>query len=243
MRSAGGANGPVSEATKPCLLHSCRRRTCLIAGKAPAVTSPALLPGATKRSWPVAPIAGPARRRILRLTAPPHLTIGHRRGRGSSGAEQDYGRGSNPRAGQILRRLAVKPFSPLFRVGPFSRQAQAVCRAYTWPASCGPPRGLAGARAAPARADPRSNRLEALTGIARMPGLGRGPGSVAGRRWQPPPRPGSSSSRPAFRARRGPWDSRRRSGVVVMRSRAVSQGWSPARDCAGGAISSGVSGA
>jgi len=177
MPSAGGAAGPVSAATKPCPLHSCRRRTCLITDKAPAVTSrPALLPGATKRSWPVAPIAELAGRRVLRLTAPPHLTIGHHRGRGSSGSEQNYRRGSNPRAGQILRRLAVKPLSPLFRVGPFSRQAQAVCRAYTWPTSCGPPRVLAAARAAPVRADPRSNRPEALTGSARMPGLGRGPG-------------------------------------------------------------------
>jgi len=167
MPSAGGAAGPVTEATKPCPLHSCRRRACLITDKAPAVTSrPALVPGATKRSWPVAPIAELAGRRILRLTAPPHLSIGHHRGRGSSGSEQIYRRGSNPRAGQILRRLAVKPLSPLFRVGPFSRQAQAVCRAYTWPASSGPPRVPPTARAPPARADPRSNRLEALTDIA-----------------------------------------------------------------------------
>src|SRR5258708_16432830 len=170
MPSAGGPAGPVTEATKPCPLHPRRRPTCLITDKAPAVTSrPALLPGATTRSWPAAPIAEPAERRILRLTAPPHLTIGHHRGRGSSGSEQNYRRGSNPQAGQILRSLAVTPLSPLFRVGPFSRHAQAVCRAYTWPASCGPPRVLAASPAAPARADPRSNRPGALTDLARIP--------------------------------------------------------------------------
>src|SRR5260370_9252627 len=81
MPSAGGPAGPVTEATKPCPLHSRRRRTCLITDKPPAVTSrPALRPGATKRSWPAAPIAELARRRILRLTPPPHPTIGHHAG-------------------------------------------------------------------------------------------------------------------------------------------------------------------
>src|SRR5258708_12729180 len=140
MLAAGGAAGPLTEAAKPCPLHSRRRRTCLITDKAPAVTSrPALLSGATKRSWPVAPIAGLAGRRILRLTAPPHLTIGHHRVRGSSGSDKNYRRGRNPRAGQILRRLAVKPLTPLFRVGPFSRQAQALSQAYARPTSPGPP--------------------------------------------------------------------------------------------------------
>src|SRR5258708_38298078 len=72
--AAGGAAGPVTEATKPCPLRSCRRRTCLITDKAPAVTSPpALLPGAMMRSWPAAPVAELAGRRVLRLTAAPHL--------------------------------------------------------------------------------------------------------------------------------------------------------------------------
>src|SRR5258708_9109336 len=119
MVSAGGAAGPLTEAAKPCPLHSRRRRTCLITDKAPAVTSrPALLSGATKRSWPVAPIAGLAGRRILRLTPPPHLTIGPHPGRGSSRSDKNYPRGRNPRAGPILGKLPVQPFPPRFTAGP-----------------------------------------------------------------------------------------------------------------------------
>jgi hypothetical protein len=202
MPSAGGAAGPVTEATKPCPLHPCRRRACLITDKVPAVTSrPALRPGATKRSWPVAPIAGLAGRRILRLTAPPHLSIGHHRRRGSSAQNRTIGveAAGWPDPG----KARGEALAAAFRVGLFWRQAQAVCRAYTWPASSGPPRVLAAARAAPVRADPRSSRLEALTDSARMPGLGRGPGADGGscpqgpavarpgRHFAPGPVPGS----------------------------------------------------
>jgi hypothetical protein len=129
-----------------------------------------------------------------------------------------------------------------FRVGPFSRQAQVVCRAYTWPASRGPPRVLPAARAAPVRADlerPARGAYrqcpDALAGT-RPWGLPRQAAAAAPKAWQQLAPAGiSRPARPMG------------AGATVRRGRDRFQGGqsgrSPARDCAGCAISSGVRGA
>src|SRR5262244_3003564 len=123
MPSAGGAADPVTEATKPCPLHSCRRRTCLITDKVPAVTSrPILLPGATMRSWPVALIAELGGRWILRLTASPHLD--HRPSPDARifRLRPELSAWKQPAAGHILRRLGGEAIVAAFRVGPSRAQ-------------------------------------------------------------------------------------------------------------------------
>jgi hypothetical protein len=192
------------------------------------VTSrPALRPVAAKRSWPVARIAELAGRRILRLTAPPHLIIGHHRGADLRPGSEPSAR-RQPAGWADPEKARGEALAAAIRVGRFSRQAQAVCRAYTWPASSGPPRALPAARAAPVRADPER---PARGAYRQCPDalVGRGPGVRRRQAVAAAPRPDHSSSRPAFRARPGPWESRGRSGVVVTRSRAVSQGGRPPR--------------
>jgi len=199
MPSAGGGAGPVTEGTKPCPLHSCRRRTCLIIDKVPAVTSrPALLPGAAKRSWPVAPIAELAGRRVLRLTAAPHLD--HR-----------------PSPGARIFRLRTELSAwkqPAGWPGPWKARGEAIVAAFQGRPVLAPSAGgqpgiyLAGFMRATYWQLP-GRRQSALTlgaapGPMRLPTLPECPGwdvalgSVAGRRWQPPSRPGSSSSRPGI---------------------------------------------